>query len=302
MRSLNLTATLIAISLLTACGGKSPGAYEAAAKSAEAPATAEKSEAVTTADAHWAERGDAAKLSKALSAYETALANNPGDRYVLTQLTRGWYFYGDAHSTDKDVKIERWGKAIEYGKQCLALNEGFKAKIDAGEKETEAVAASSAEDVPCLYWTASALGKWGKIQGLSKVMKHIPTVKAYIGRAEELDPEYFHFGPARYWGAYYSALPSFAGQDLDKSLMMFEQSITGAPGYLGTYVLRAEGPHVLRQDAVAFKADIDLVLAADPNAVEGIEPENAMEQAKAQRLLESMPELFDKEALAKAGM
>ena len=57
----------------------------------------------------------------------------------------------------------------------------------------------------------------GQGQSLSKTLKFLPTVKAYMSKTEELDSTYYFHGPARYWGAYYAALPSFAGQDLDKS-------------------------------------------------------------------------------------
>jgi hypothetical protein len=244
------------------------------------------------ADDLWKQRKDPAKLGEALASYEKALAAKPNDRYILGQLTRGWYFYGDAHSDDKTVKIERWGKAIAYGDQCLALNADYKARLDKGEKAQDAATSTKAEDVPCLYWTASALGKWGKAQSLSKTLKHVPTVKAYISQVEKLEPAFFHYGPARYWGAYYAVLPSFAGQDKVKSGEYFAASITGAPGYLGTYVLRAENLHVLNQDVEAFRKDLDLVIKADPNAIKGIEPENQMEQDKAKKLLAREAELF----------
>ena len=43
-------------------------------------------------------------------------------------------------------------------------------------------------------------------------------------RVEELQPDYFYGAVYRYWGAYYAGLPSFAGQDLDRSKRMFERN------------------------------------------------------------------------------
>lgn len=286
---------LALVALLAACG-KHPGTYEtvtAGEASAADPILEE-------ADALWAERVDADKLKAALDKYAEALAVDPASRHALQRLNRGWYFYGDAMTQDEDEQIARWGTAIEYGTTCLALNEDFAAAIAAGDKEKEAVAHATKADVPCLYWTASALGKWGKAQSLSKTLKHLPTVKAYISKVEELEPEFWHFGPARYWGAYYSALPSFAGQDFDKSAEYFATSIEGAPYYLGTLVLRAEYLAVPTSDIETFDTDLAAVLAADPSEHPDIAPENTMEQAKARALIEERSELFPRKVLEAA--
>lgn len=282
---------LAAVLTMSACGGKGPADYsavEGAANTSDGKAAAKLEEA----DGLWAERLDPEKLKSALAAYEEAVALDPANRHAYERLVRGWYFYGDGHTTNVDEQVERWGVAIEWGAKCMALNDAFKAKIDAGEKEKDAVVAATKADVPCLYWLSSALGKWGKAQSLSKTLKHLPTVKAYMSKCEELDPTYNNYGPARYWGAYYSALPSFAGRDFEKSAEYFEASIQGAPNYLGTRVLRAEMLAVGTGDEALFDQDLAVVLKGDPNAVEGFEAENAIEQRKAQALIDQKNELF----------
>lgn len=288
-----LVATLVLTAALTACGGKHPGEYTAAT-AATAPATSGDAGASRSAeaDALWEQRLDGAKLEAALAAYEQVLAAEPTNRNALEKLVRGWYFYGDAYTDDKDVKLDRWGKAIGYGARCLALNPAFAERIAQGTKEKDAVAVATKDDVPCLYWTSSALGKWGKAQGLSTTLKHLPTVKAYMSKVEELDPTFFHYGPARYWGAYYAALPSFAGRDLDKSASYFQASIDGAPNYLATRVLRAEYLHVGTQNAAKFEEDLNAVIAADANVEASLVPENTKAQEMAKALLARKAELF----------
>ncbi|MCO4744480.1 MAG: hypothetical protein KC912_06825 [Proteobacteria bacterium] len=282
--------TIAAVLFMAACGGKGPANYSAVESAATSGGKAEAK--LAEADALWAERGDADKLLSALTAYEEAVALDPSNRGAYEHLVRGWYFYGDSHTDDVDTKVERWGTAIEWGAKCMALNDDFRGQIEAGEKEKDAVLSATADDVPCLYWLASALGKWGKAQSLSKTLKHLPTVKAYITKVEELDPTYNNYGPARYWGVYYSALPSFAGRDFEKSAEYFEASIQGAPGYLGTRVLRAEYLAVGTGDEAMFDADLAAVLAADPNTVEGFEPENGKEIEKAKAIQAKKSELF----------
>ncbi len=297
MRTIALVPVAAGLLLATACGGKHTGTYEKLAASGDAAAADPK---IAEAEAAWEKRVERAELVKALAAYEEIVNAQPDNRQAYERLVRGWYFLGDAHSTETDQKVEEWGHAIEWGARCLALNDEFATKIKAGEKERDAISVAKKEDVPCIYWTASALGKWGKAQSLSKTLKHLPTVKAYITKAEELDPTFWHYGPARYWGAYYAALPSFAGQDADKSGEYLAASIQGAPNYLGTRVLRAEYLAVLEQDPNAFKEDLNFVLSADPAAVPELQPENTMEQAKAKRLMAELNELFDKKTLEEA--
>lgn len=288
---MKLALALLALPLAVGCGGKHPGAYTAAAETTAAP-TDELTAKLMEADALWEQRAAGANLEQALAAYEAALAVDPANRHALERLTRGYYFSGDAFSDDKAVKLERWGKSIEYGTRCLALNKEFAAKIQGGEKEKDAVVAATKDDVPCLYWTSTSLGKWAKTQGLSITLKHLPTVKAYMSKVEELEPTYFHYGPARYWGAYYAALPSFAGKDLEKSKSYLQASIDGAPNYLGTRVIRAEYLAVEAQDAALFEAELNYVINADPNAVPEVAAENAREQDKAKKLLARKGDLF----------
>lgn len=288
--------TILAIAALSGCG-KHPGAYQTADATKPADAVAE---AVQAADALWDQRADEAKLQQALDAYAEVIARDPKNRHALERLTRGWYFWGDGFTTDKDVQIERWGKALEFGGQCLALNGKFATLVNGGTKEKDAIAQATIEDVPCTYWTATALGKWGKAQSIAKTLKFLPTVKAYISRVEELDPTYYHYGPARYWGAYYAALPSFAGQDLGKSAEYFEAAIAGAPYYLPTRVLRAEMLAVATSDLAMFDEDVKRVLSAEADAKPeaNITPENLRDQVKAKALLAQRPELFDKKTIA----
>jgi hypothetical protein len=288
--------SIITLSVLAMACGKHPGAYEAAA----VKASSNDDPVISEANALWEERGDEANLKQALAKYEEAHASNPGDRHTLVRLTRGWYFYGDGFTDDKDLKLERWAKSIEYGAKCLALNQGFADKIAAGEKEKDAVAEATNDEVPCLYWTSTSLGKWAKAQSLSKTLKFLPTVKAYMSKTEELDPTYYNYGPSRYWGAYYAALPSFAGQDLDKSEQYFAASIDGAPDYLPTRALRAEYLWVLRDNVKGFEEDLNHVINADPNGLPATLAENTIEQGKAKALLTKKSELFSKKALEEA--
>lgn len=280
--------------LLTAFAGcaKQAGTYEIAAPAAAAPAE-NKAAVKAEAEALWAERGDKAKLQAALQKYEQAYAMDPMDRDTAMHLVRGWYFLGDGHETEKDPKLAAWATSVDWGKKCLAINGEFKALLDKGdEDEASAARALTKDDVPCIYWTSSALGKWAKLTGLTTTLKHLPTVKAYMSRVGELDATFYYNGPERYWGAYYAAIPSFAGQDLVKSREYFDKAIAAHPDFLGTHVLLAAEWAVKKQDKATFEKELNWVVAAPADALPEVKPEMEAEQRKAKDLLTKTADLF----------
>jgi hypothetical protein len=294
VRTMFTLVSMIASSAVFAAEPAAPAADANVPVAAPSSATiaAETTETLADAESLWMQRVDGAKLEQALAAYETKLTTNPNDRHALERLVRGWYFYGDAFSDDQTIKLERWAKAIDFGNRCLNLNAGFAGKVKGGEKEKDAASALVKDDVVCAYWTSTALGKWAKAQGLTTTLKYIPSVKAYMTRVDELEPSFFHYGPARYWGAYYAALPSFAGKDLEKSKTYLAASIEGAPNYLGTRVIRAEFLATQTRDLALFDAELKYVLEADPNALPEVAAENAKEQEKARKLQAKRADLF----------
>ena len=279
--------------LLTACG-KQIGAYEVAAPAAATAPVAGQFEALKAeADALWEERGDKAKLQAALAKYEQAYAADGTNREVAGRLLRGWYFLGDGHETEKDAKLSAWSTSIEWGKKCLAINGEFTALLAKGdEDEASAARAFVKDDVPCLYWTSSALGKWAKLTGLTTTLKHLPTVKAYMTRVGELDGGYYYNGPDRYWGAYYAVLPSFAGQDLAKSKEFFDKAIAAQPTFLGHHVLLAENWAAKTQNKAEFEAKLNWVIAQDPAVIPEVKAEMEAEQRKAKQLLADIGNYF----------
>ena len=282
---------LLTLSLLTvlACG-KNPGSYEIKSASKDAQVDQLK----TQAEALWLERGDKDKLVQALDVYEELYAQDSSDRAVAARLVRGWYFYGDAYESEIEAKRAAWDKAFTFGDKCLALNPEYAATLADGGSKEEAAVHLTKEDIPCTYWTASALGKWAKAGGLAVTLKYIGTAKVYIGKVEELEPTFFHGAAHRYWGAYYSGLPSFAGQDLTRSEEEFKKSLEISPDYLGTRILYADYWATKNQDQIAvFDEMVQYVMQVDLDALDPeLRPENEAEKRKAEALWAKRTDLF----------
>lgn len=283
--------TFILAVLLSAACAKHSGSYNQVASTG----TADQSATLQAeADAAWEQRSDAAQLKVALSKYESALDADSTNRHAAIRLTRGWYWYGDVHETTTEAKLAAWNTAVKMGSRCMAVNPQFTQLLEKGG-ETEASAAAKAmeeADVPCVYWTATALGKWAKLTGFTTLLKHKDTAKSYIETVQKLDPTFNYHSPDRYFGALYAIAPSFAGGDLDKSKVHFDKSVAGSPGYLATKVLYAQYYAIKTQDDSLFEKLLNEVIAADPMADAAIGPENKAEQAKAQHLLNTKADHF----------
>ena len=280
---------IILFAMTTGCA-KHSATYE----QATAAGTADQADALLAEGMElWAGRDDAESLKGALDKFEAAYTADPTNREAATLLTRGWYFWGDVKTSDPDEKLSSWDTAVQWGGRCMAINSEFSALMQKGnETERTAIRVMTKDDAGCLYWAASALGKWAKLKGFSTLLKHKDTAQAYVRRVEELDENYFYSGPDRYFGAVYAVAPSFAGGDLDKSVVRFDESIALEPGYLGTKVLKAELYATKRQDAELFETLLDEVIAADPDAIPELGPENRAEQAKAKKLKANKSDFF----------
>lgn len=285
----------MSLALLVLLAASHPAEAKKKTEEVVAPVVAAADPAATRAQAEalWAQRGDEAKLREALTAYEQVLAATPGDRDSLYHLLRGYYFLGDGHLTEKDQKLEVWGKAITYGNQCLALNTEYAGLLGKGDEDpASATRVLTKDDVPCIYWTSSALGKWAKASGIALTLKHLPTVKAYMTKVGDLDPAYYYDGPNRYWGVYYAAIPSFAGQDLNKSKDYFDKALAADPTFLGTHVLYAHEWAVKKQDKATFQKELEWVIAADATALPDVQPEMEAAQRQAKALLATIDDYF----------
>jgi tetratricopeptide (TPR) repeat protein len=281
----------VAVLALAACAPKQRENFDVP----EAPAAPDPPPERAEADALWEKRADRDRLTEALAKYEIALSADATDRHVGERLTRGWYFLGDAYETEDAARIADWDQSIAWGKRCLAINpqiSGLLAKGD--ETDATAVRAATIEDVPCLFWTATALGRWSRLKGPAATLAHVATVKAYIARVDELDPDFYYRAADRYWGVYYATIPSFAGKDLEKSKHYFDSALEHAPGFVETRVLLADYWAVEMKDRATFETSLDQVLAADENAVPEIRPEVLVEKKKAEALRAREDELFPK--------
>lgn len=252
---------------------------------------------VAEGDALWAERLDEQKLRGALAKWEQAVALKSDDHETYLKLARGYYFLADGFlsfdpaKTDEFLATHEKGQA--YAEQGLkALSPEFEKRLRTGTKIEDAVMVLGREAVPLMYWYDVNLGKWAKFKGISTTLKFKDRIFRVMSRVYELDPDYFHGAPDRYWGAYYAVAPAFAGGDLEKSRRHFEMSLKKAPNYFATHVLIAENYAPKAQDRALFERELKFVLETPAETMPDLVPEQTIEKRKAERLMKQIDELF----------
>jgi tetratricopeptide (TPR) repeat protein len=291
-----LSAGAIAICLSvggsTGCAGRK-AAWEKG-QTSNGQSTGDTSAQIAEGDAHWAKRTDANEIRAAIAAWEKAAQADPKNLDLLVKLTRANYFLADGFLRKNDKEYLKYMDiGVKWGEKAMqAASPEFDKKMREGAKLPDAVVLIPKEGVPAMYWYASSLGKWAKRKSFAVLLGQKDNVRAIMTRVLELEPNYYHGGPHRYFGVFYAVAPAFAGGDLKKSKEHFEKSLQIAPTYVGTKVLWAEELAVKEQDEATFDKLLNEVLAAPDDVLPELMPEVKVEKEKARELLADKDDRF----------
>jgi tetratricopeptide (TPR) repeat protein len=305
-RSIEFAALAIALTFAGACSGRT--AVWEDKSSTPAPTGGDAASVSAAMDAGmpaWESRSDGeAKVFEAIAAWETALGCTAGssspegrcssvaptaaNAELLALITRAYYFSADAYMRlDEARYLDYMNRAVWWGERALiAASPEFAEKMRNKAKYHEAIKVVGIDGLPAMYWYATALGKWARASGFGVLVGQKDNIKATMERALELDPNYYHGGPHRYFGAFYAIAPGFAGGDLGKSQEHYDKSIAIAPYFIGTQVLMAENLATKLDDEEMFDRLLQEVISADLSKVPAeILPEMKAEQDKARELM-----------------
>ena len=253
------------------------------------------------AEAAFANRDNPKALRAAIAAWEKALVLVPTRVLTHERLARAYFLLAESVHAIESEKDERhrepmlaaYEQGITFAERGLWLvSKPFRERLMSGASPGEASALLEKDAVPLLFWFATNLGKWAHGRGMLAASYHRACVRKAMGRIMALDRGYWYGGADRYLGAYYSFLSSMMGGDVERSREHFEAALRTAPHHLGTKVLMAELYYgKRRRDRAHFVSTLKDVLAADPKAIPGLEPEQRIAQSRARELLKRADEL-----------
>lgn len=241
-----------------------------------------------------------------LKTMESVLEQKPEHRGLLTALAGGFTQYGFAFVDlpgqalgDRDVDLglaakrrarKLYLRARNYGLRGLEVeHEGLSAALRADAKA--ALAETTVEDVPLLYWTAAS---WGLAISASKnepaLIGDLPLVLAIATRALELDEDFNGGALHELFVSLEAAVP---GGSLERAEAHYKRALELSGGVkAGPYVSFAESVCVKRQDSKMFHALIDKALAIEIEASPNDRLANTLMQRKARRLKAMSEDLF----------
>lgn len=233
----------------------------------------------------WADRGTKASLENAIAVYEKAYQTEPS--YQLAErLSYAYYFLADAF-LEGDIKADNYYKGYEWGLISLKYNAEFKKLTEQDKKSMgDAVSVLDKEYAGGIFWTATCIGKWGKMKGILKTVKTSKQARKMVEHLYQIDRTYYYGGPARWLGAYFALAPGMFGGDMKKSKEMYDEALSMAPDYFATSVLMAENYASKIKDRRMYDELLDKILAQPADLIPEIVPEQQVEQEKARKLKE----------------
>jgi tetratricopeptide (TPR) repeat protein len=286
---------VLLVFVVAACGPAAQGLSGGIKRGNLDPAAQQQhDQLVTEGDTAFAARADRAQLEAAIAKYEQAIKVDDDDWQTYEKLARscyaladGWIFFEkDESDAGKDAYLKMLEKGYTYAERGIAAQSPqIEQRLSAGVDLKDAVALADRNTVGLMYWYSTNLGKWGNAQDITVVLRYKDRIYNMMSKVLELDREYFHGAPDRYFGAYYSVAPTFAGGDLDKSWEHFQASLKVEPKYLATYNLVAEFYAPKKKDGKLFDEMVNFVKNAPMDGIPGLEPEAAVEKRKAELLI-----------------
>jgi predicted anti-sigma-YlaC factor YlaD len=286
---------------LTGCGGlASKVAARALTSDGDAYATDDDPELVRAA------------VPFGLKTMEGVLESRPRDERLLLSLTSGFTQYGfafvasDADAADLGGRLaeakalrERarhlFLRAKDYGLRALdERQKGLGEALRQGRDPATALARAGKEDVPYLYWTASA---WvlaivnGK--GDMGLVAELPTPVAMMERAIALDEPWGEGSLHEFFLSYLATLTAAEGGGPERVKAHLERALALSMNKkLSPRVAYAEAVLVQAQDRAAFTATLEEVLKADPSETPRFRLVNVLTQRRARLLLDHVDDLF----------
>ena len=247
-----------------------------------------------------------------LKTMEGLLEKKPRHEGLLTALASGFTQYAyafvqaDADLADLEGRLDaaRVGRerarklllrARDYGLRGLDVrHEGIAGRLRAGGDLREALAAARKEDVPLLYWTASA---WtlavANGKGDMGLVAELPIPIAMMERALGLDEAWDDGALHEFFVAYDATRSAAEGGGPERAKAHLERALAlSLNKKLGPRVSFAEGVLVQRQDRAEFTRVLEEVVRADPGEVPRHRLANVLAQRRAKALLAHADDLF----------
>ena len=239
-----------------------------------------------------AEQGIAANLKL----LEGVVKSDPENRKFLLLACQGYAAYALAFADDSSERaLSFYTRAWQYGSRGLVLL-GIPPRVftSDGAAMRRALSRLGKQDVPLVFWTASA---WGSAVNLQledpAAIACLPSINAMMEWVEAKDPAYFYGGAYLYFGVLYGSFPPVLGGKPELSRVNFERALTAGGGrFLMTYVFYARIYAVEMQDKRLFEDLLEHVIDASVDVLPEQRMANAVAKKRAREALARKGDFF----------
>jgi hypothetical protein len=221
----------------------------------------------------------------------------PDNSELLTSGCQAYTAYASSfvEGTDPKKAAALYAKAKGYGFRALSKKRNFQQAVTGPVDDFVAFLKQyDKKDVPPLFWTASAWGKWVSLNLDSvEALADMAMLEATMQRTLELDDSFYHGSPHLLMAVYLAARPDIIGGNIDKAKEHFDKAFSlGADKLLSAKVLFARYYAVRLGDRVLFAKTLQEVTDAPVDGVPELTLANTLAKQKAREMLEKVDDYF----------
>jgi hypothetical protein len=221
----------------------------------------------------------------------------PDNSKLLTAGCQAYTAYASSfvEDTDPEKAAALYAKAKRYGFRALSKKQDFQQFVSGNLDEFVAFLKQyNRQNVPSLFWTASAWGKWISLnQDSVEALADMAMLEATMRRILELDDSYYYGSPHLLMAVYFVSRPEMIGGNINKSKEHFDKAFSlGADKLLSAKVLFAKSYAVRLRDRVLFAKTLQGVINAPVDEVPELTLANTLAKEKAREMMEKVDDYF----------
>jgi fructose-specific component phosphotransferase system IIB-like protein len=222
----------------------------------------------------------------------------PDNSKLLTAGCQAYTAYASSfvEDTDPENAAALYAKAKHYGFRALSKKQDFQQVVAGSLDEFVAFLKQyNKQDVPSLFWTASAWGKWISLNLDSvEALADMAMLEATMWRILELDDSFYYGSPHLLMAVYFAGRPEIIGGNINKSREHFDKAFSlGADKLLSAKVLFARYYAVRLRDRVLFAKTLQGVIDAPVDEVPELTLANTLAKEKAREMMEKVDDYFE---------
>ena len=221
----------------------------------------------------------------------------PYNSKLLTAGCQAYTAYASSfvEDTDPENAAALYAKAKHYGFRALSKKQDFQQVVAGNLDEFVAFLKQyNKQDVPSLFWTASAWGKWISLNLDSmEALADMAMLEATMWKILELDDSFYYGSPHLLMAVYFAGRPEIIGGNINKSKDHFDKAFSlGADKLLSAKVLFARYYAVRLRDRVLFAKTLQRVIDAPVDEVPELTLANTLAKNKAREMMEKVDDYF----------